>query len=57
MLQLNLTDEQVSTLLKMIEIYLSDLRMEVVDTEDKGFRDGLKQEEVVLKKILVTLRQ
>ena len=51
-MELNLTAAEMAILRKMIEIYLSDLRMEIVDTEEKDFREELKQEEVVLKKIL-----
>ena len=55
MMQLDLTNDEISVLRKMIEIYLSDLRMEVADTEDQKFREGLKQEEITLKKILKML--
>ncbi|MDD1677406.1 MAG: hypothetical protein LUQ40_06705 [Methanomicrobiales archaeon] len=55
MMQLDLTNDEISVLRKMIEIYLSDLRMEVADTEDQKFREGLKQEEITLKKILQML--
>jgi hypothetical protein len=55
--QLSLTEDEVSTLRKTLEFYLSDLRMEIVDTEDKDFREGLKKEKELLKKILVMLNQ
>jgi len=53
--QLNLTETEILTLKKTLDCYISDLRMEIADTEDKDFRDGLKQEEVILKKILKSL--
>jgi hypothetical protein len=53
--QLNLTENEVLILKKTLDYYISDLRMEIADTEDKDFRDGLKQEEVILTKILKSL--
>jgi hypothetical protein len=55
MTQLNLTESEASTLRKALDSYISDLRMEIADTDDKDFRDGLMQEEVILKKILKSL--
>jgi hypothetical protein len=55
MVQLNLTEPEVSTLRKTLESYISDLRMEIADTEDKDFRDRLMQEEAILKKILASV--
>jgi len=51
----DLSETEVSTLKKTLDSYLSDLRMEIADTDDKDFRDGLKQEEVILTKILGSL--
>ena len=55
MTQLNLTENEVSTLRKTLETYISDLRMEIADTDSKDFRDGLMREEVILNKILKSL--
>lgn len=55
MIQLNLTQEEASILKDLLEDYLSDLRMEVADTDMQDFRDRLKQEEATIKKILGTL--
>ncbi len=55
MTQLNLTETEVLTLKKTLDGYISDLRMEITDTDDKDFRDRLKQEEVILTKILKSL--
>jgi len=56
-MQLNLTDSESSALRKILECYLSDLRMEVADTEDAEFRERLKQEEAVIGKILGALKR
>ena len=55
MTQLNLTQEEASILRKVLEDYLSDLRMEVADTDMQDFRDRLKKEEEAIKKILGAL--
>jgi hypothetical protein len=55
MIQFNLTDDEASILRQALSTYLSDLRMEIADTDQQEFRDRLKQEEVVVKKILETL--
>jgi len=55
MTQLNLNETEVSTLKKTLNCYLSDLRMEIGDTDQKEFRDGLKREEEVLTRILESL--
>jgi len=55
MIQLTLTDSDASTLSDLLARYLSDLRMEIADTEHLGFRQHLKEEEVIVKKILTML--
>ena len=55
MIQLNLTPEEASTLKAALENYISDLRMEIADTEQMEFREQLKEREMVLKKIATML--
>ncbi|OPZ44811.1 MAG: hypothetical protein BWY93_00240 [Euryarchaeota archaeon ADurb.BinA087] len=55
MYTLTLTKEEVSILKDVLEEYLSDLRMEVADTDKQDFRDHLKKEEETIKEILGTL--
>jgi hypothetical protein len=57
MIHLNLTDGEASILRQALATYLSDLRMEIADTDQQEFRDQLKQEEVMMKKILEALGQ
>jgi hypothetical protein len=57
MTQLNLTDSEASILRKVLESYLSDLRMEIADTEEAEFRERLKQQEMVIHKIIGALAQ
>ncbi len=55
-IQHKINKTEASTLREVLESYLSDLRMEIVDTEDVEFREQLKSEELVLKKIIGDLR-
>jgi hypothetical protein len=55
MIRLELTDDDAKVLRVALESYLSDLRMEVADTDRQDFRDGLKQEETTIKTILGAL--
>ncbi len=57
MIQLTLTDTDASTLIDILTSYLSDLRMEIADTEQIDFRQRLKEEEIIIKKILVMLTE
>jgi hypothetical protein len=56
MFRLDLNAEQRSTLIQVLESYVSDLRMEIADTERKDFRDPLKAQEQILNGLLATLR-
>lgn len=56
MVQLNLTAEEAAATGEVLESYLSDLRMEIADTDAMDFRERLKQREAFLKKLLGTLR-
>jgi hypothetical protein len=55
MVQLTLTDTDAATLKKALETYVSDLRMEVADTDAQDFREGLKQEESVIRRLIELL--
>jgi hypothetical protein len=57
MIQLELTKDEAAALVKALDYYVSELRMEVTATEQQDFRDALKVEEELLKKITRTLRQ
>ena len=55
MINLNLTEEEEKILHTVVDSYLSDLRMEIADTDRKDFRDMLKQRKQVLIKVLDSL--
>ena len=55
MAKLTLTGKEEWMLMKILESYLSDLRMEVADTDRKEYRDELKEEEAFLKELIAKL--
>ena len=55
MAQLTLTDQEAATLRRVLEQYVSDLRMEIADTDAMDFREQLKREEAFLKKLIEQL--
>jgi hypothetical protein len=57
MIQLDLTENEAARLVEVLGYYVSELRMEITDTEHRDFRDQLKGEEDVLKKILQVLKE
>ena len=54
-MQLNLTAEEAEVLSEILTSYLSDLRMEISHTDSGFFREGLKDKEVLLKKVIEDL--
>ncbi len=57
MLQIELIDEEQHILKEILEGDLSDLRMEIRETDDRTFKEMLKNKEQVMEKILEMLRQ
>jgi len=55
MYMLTLTKEEVSILKDVLDEYLSDLRMEVADTDKQDFCNPPKKEEETIKEILGNL--
>jgi hypothetical protein len=53
--QITFTQEEAAALRDILSSYLSDLRMEVADTDSLQFRENLKREEVLLKTLLQQL--
>ncbi len=55
MTQLDLTKDEHETLVGVLESYLSDLRMEIANTDTLDFRDLLKERKRVIQKVLAAL--
>jgi hypothetical protein len=56
MYELRLTPEEKETLQKVLEGYLSDLRMEIVDTDTSAFKDELRHERETINILLNKLK-
>ncbi len=57
MLELDLDANEKSILKMVLESYLSDLRMEIADTDRMAFRDMLKERKAVLIKVIEALAE
>ena len=57
MIQLDLTDDERLVLLEVLNSDLSDLRMEIADTDRLEFREMLKERKAILAKAIEALQQ
>jgi hypothetical protein len=55
MAQITLTQEEATTLRGALSSYVSDIRMEIANTDSWQWRQNLKREAVLLKKLLEQL--
>lgn len=55
--QLELTEQEKETLTEVLNIFLSDLRLEITDTERLDYRKRLKEQEQLIKRMLGKLDQ
>ena len=56
MIELDLTREEREVLLETLQNDLSDLRMEIADTDSLDFRNMLKDRKAVLSKVIEALQ-
>ncbi len=54
---LDLEPEEAAVLSRVLTTFLSDLRMEIVDTEDYDMREALKGDEEIIKRIIRSLEE
>jgi hypothetical protein len=57
MFQLELNPTEKEILVSILEVCLSDLRMEIADTDSQDYRDVLKERKGVIVKTLSALGQ
>lgn len=57
MSQLIFTEEEQELLVEILESEISDLRMEIADTDRRGYREMLKNREILMKSIRQKLEQ
>ena len=55
MVSIELSEEEANILRETLASFLSDLRMEIADTDRMEFRDELKRRKAVLLKVVETL--
>lgn len=55
MVTLELSPKEAAMLRDVLVSYTSDLRMEVADTDSMEFREGLKEREAFLKRLIQKL--
>jgi hypothetical protein len=55
-IELNLTEEELKNLIHFLTEYISDLGMEIADTDSMDYREKLKSERKSLHKILNQLQ-
>jgi hypothetical protein len=53
--QIELTDQEAELLRNVLEEYVSDLRMEVSNTDNMDFREALKEKERILRGLVERL--
>ena len=56
MVDLDLNARETELAIGAIESYLSDLRMEIANTDSQDFRDTLKERKAALRKLVDALR-
>ncbi len=57
MTPLPLNDDEREVLAEILESEISDLRMEIMDTDTVAYKETLKNRERILKRILTALEQ
>lgn len=55
MATIELNEDEAATLRKVLENYLSDLRMEIADTDALDYREQLKERKALLNRVLEQL--
>ncbi|MFQ5889178.1 MAG: hypothetical protein ACE5JR_03895 [Gemmatimonadota bacterium] len=53
---IELTEREAVVLQEVLESYLSDLRMEIADTDRMSFREKLKERKMILLDVLEALK-
>lgn len=56
MVRIELSAQEAEELSGILQDYLSDLRMEIVDTDSADFREGLKKRKELLGRIVDQLK-
>ena len=55
MVRLELDDKEARILAEILRYHLSELRMEIADTDSMNFREALKEKEALIRRLLENL--
>jgi len=55
-IEINLSEEDLKNLIKALETYVSDLGMEIADTDGMDFRENLKSIRTSIQRVLNQLK-
>jgi hypothetical protein len=55
-LELNLSEEDLKTVIDALERYVSELGMEIADTDTMDYRDKLKSQRISIHKVIDQLK-
>lgn len=56
MVRIELAEGEADTLREMLEDWLGELRMEIAGTDRLEYREGLKEREALIKRVIEDLR-
>jgi hypothetical protein len=56
-MQTTITPEELETLTEVVKEYLTDLRSEILDTDDYTYKQALKQKDEILRVVLAKLER
>lgn len=56
-LELNLTEQDAEIIIEVLDSYLSDLSMEITNTDSMEFREKLKSKRVAVQRVLKNLKE
>jgi hypothetical protein len=56
-IELNLTSDDLKNVINALERYVSDLNMEIADTDTMDYRDKLKSQRISIEKTIDQLKE
>ena len=56
-IEINLSEEDAEIIIEILDNYLSDLSMEITDTDSMDFREKLKSRRTSIQRVLKILRE
>jgi hypothetical protein len=57
MISMQLSEEDAALLVRSLEWFLSETRMEMADTDRADFREGIRKDKVMLERVIAQLKE